>query len=337
MLKRQITEQELYDKIDSYSLFNYYFGKFDFGKKYHSVFRVDDTPSTGFFKGKSGRIVYRDIATGEVWEPIPFVMKLYSLSYHEAITRIAIDFGIIKANIIGNQRKAKIFKKEEIEKVLPKKVFSIHATDFKEHHLDYWKQFHITKKELLENNVFAVMHFYKDLVSDGKIIDRVEFLGLENDLQFAYIINYKGNESIKLYSPYNKKYKWMGDVPGTHLFGFDELPYKSDTLIITKGQKDRIIFKKFFTDVLAVQSESKTAISEQDIEHLTLSYKNIYINFDCDEVGKKASTYFNKYGWKWINVPNVYYEENNIKDFADLVKEKGLDIMYRYLKWKKVL
>ncbi|XAI97357.1 hypothetical protein [Leptolyngbya phage Lbo-JY46] len=335
MLKRKITEQELYDKIDSYSLFNYYFGRFDFGKKYHSVFRTDDTPSTGFFRGKSGRIVYRDIATGEVWEPVTFVMKLHSLSYHEAIDRIAKDFGLLKG--YSPTKKAKIFKKEEVEKVVPKKVFSIHATEFKEHHLNYWKQFHITKDELFENNVFAVMHFYKDLVSDGKIIERREFLGLENELQFAYVINYKGKESIKLYAPYDKKYKWMGDVPGTHLFGFDELPYKSDTLIITKGQKDRIIFKKFFTDVLAVQSESKTAISEEDITMLSKAYKNIYVNFDCDKVGKEASSYFNKFGWKWVNVPNIYYEENQIKDFADLVKEKGLNIMHRYLKWKEIL
>lgn len=286
MLKRKITETELYEKIDTYSMFNFYFGKFELNKKYRSAFRRDEEPSTGFFVGKSGRLVYRDIATGEVYEPVQFVMKAYSMSYHEAIEKIAKDFGLVKGK--DNSLRAKLVSNAEKLTEKLKKNFSIDAVSFKEHHLEYWKQFGISEKELIENKVIAVDNIYIDSILNDKIIDRKVITGKADELQFAYVVSYKGRISLRLYAPLaDKKYKWMGDLGQKDLFGFDELPFKSDTLIITKGQKDRIIWKKFCTDVVATQNESHQALSKEDAEFLKANTKEYLLTLTVMKLVEK--------------------------------------------------
>ena len=64
---------------------------------------------------------------------------------------------------------------------------------------------------------------------------------------------------------------------------------------------------------------------------------NIYMAYDNDEPGVKASTYFNKtYGFNYFNVPREFISEG-IKDWADLVQQKGLETMENYLKSKGLI
>lgn len=325
MLRKKITEQDIVNKIGDYSIFNFYFGAFEFNKNYPSIFRKDKNPSTGFFINKEGRIVYNDFATGEKYGVIRFVMKLYGLDYPNALEKIGKDFGIINHNVKTNY--PKIYN-NDYSNVKTEKIIRVGVQKWKQIHLDYWNQFSITQEELDQNFVYPVKTLY---INDWVVPNE------KNELRFAYKVNYKEHQYIKVYSPYSKDFKWVMKCPNHAPFGWNELPFKSDTLLITKGQKDRIVFKKFFTDVIALQSESKSGLKAEDIVFLQQHYKKIYINFDCDKAGKENVKYFEELGWTPIFVPDVYYENDGIKDFADLVKAKGLKTMYNYLKWKNVL
>jgi hypothetical protein len=325
MLKKRITEQDLINKIGDYSIFNYYFGEFKFGKHYPSIFRRDRNPSTGFFVSSSGRIIYNDLSNRESYGVISFVMKLFNISFKQAIEKIASDFGLTEQKALKELPKIYTF---DVSKVKSEKIIRVGTEKWKQYHLDYWKQFSITETELNDNFVYPVKTLY---------IDNWAVPNNKNELRFAYKVNYKNVSTLKIYSPYDPIYKWTSSTPNDHLFGWDELPFKSDTLIITKGQKDRIIWKKFFTDVLATQNESSGALKAEDIIFLQERYKKIYINFDCDKAGKEGAEYFTQFNWEPIFVPDVYYEQDKIKDFADLVKSKGLKMMQAYLKWKNIL
>jgi hypothetical protein len=334
MLKEKINYQKEIERIGDYDIFRYYFGDFSFNKSYKSVFRKDSMPSTGFYEGKTGKIYYNDLATKEKYDAVDFVRKLFGLSYVDAVIKIMKDFDK------GGEHKPLVSEfNVHYKRPQPndKKIF-VTTDKWKQYHLDYWKQFHVTQKELDENYVYPVVAMSVETYTKQKeLIKRSVLDTPEGFLRFAYLVNYKKRKTIKVYSPYDKEWKWSSSTPNDAPFGWDELPFLSNTLIITKGQKDRIIWKKFCTDVIAVQSESPSALKEEDILFLSTKYKNIYVNFDCDKPGKEASMYFNKYNWKWINVPNIYYDSEGIKDFADLVRVKGLTLMKKYLKWKGVI
>ncbi len=326
MLKKKITEKELLNRVSDSDIFRHYFGEFDFNKCYPSVFRKDVHPSTGFFKNKNNRIVYNDLSTGEKLGAINFVGQLYNLSYYDAIDKIARDFGLIEGT--DNTPLAKIKKYRPKEKV--HKRYDVLVGKFNERELDYWKDYSISKQELLDHKIYPL----RELRINDFLIENPK-----NYLRFVYSLKGMDNqEYVKIYSPYDPIYKWIGSVPKNVLFGLTDLKFQSDTLVITKGNKDLLIWKKYFTDVIAPQSESPNSIPEDICELLNNSYSNIYVNFDCDEPGKKGSLRLTeKYGWKHINVPDVYYQKEGIKDFADLVKIKGLKTFENYLRWKKLL
>jgi 5S rRNA maturation endonuclease (ribonuclease M5) len=325
MLKRKITEEELYKHIDDYDIYNHYFGAFEFGKSYPSVFREDENPSTGFFKTGEGRIIYHDFSTDEKWGSIKFVAKLHDINYFHAMNKIAMDFGIIE----GKDKSERAVIAAHKPKPKPDKKYDVDIRKYNKAELDYWAQFGITEQELLDNFVHPVAEL------------KINYFTIENPnnyLRFVYIVHHKGDRYVKVYSPHDKKFKWCGNVKIYMPFGLEELPYESDTLIITKGQKDRLIWKKYFPDVIALQNESKDSLREEVADLILSKYKRVIVNFDCDVAGKRAAEYYKEtYGWETISVPDIYYEKQGIKDFADLVKERGLNVFEKFLKYNKLI
>lgn len=342
MLGKRLTEEDLYSQVNDANIFHKYFGDFEVGTSYNSVFDSDEHPSTGFFVNANGKHVYHDFRSGKKWSAVEFVQELYGIDYYKALDKIAKDFGIIEDGLgVKAERAVKIYK----PRLKPPKNYEVKVGAWKEEELEYWKQYFITEKELKENFVYPL----RELKINNFVIENPE-----NLLKFVYVVNgLDDKQYIKIYTPYSTDYKWMGNIKNDIPFGIADLPYKSKTLIITKGQKDRIIWKKFFTDVIAVQHESADSLKPNVIELINNNYDTVYVNFDVDKqwlktkdypeghwfyLGKEATTELHsEYGWGWVNVPNYYYEKEGIKDFADLVKIKGLGLFKKYLKWKKLI
>lgn len=336
-LKQRLNRQQLKDKIGDENIFNFYFGEFDIAKSYHSCFRKDDKKSTGFFINKSGSVVYNDFVTSDKYDFVAFVMKMYNLSYYHALERIAIDFGIIAGE--RSSEKPALIKHIVHNKPKPEKVIKVGVVKFKKYHLDYWLQYGITEEELKANYVYAVNNLY---------INSWQLPTAERQLRFAYLIKDENDkEYLKVYSPYDKDYKWTHSGPLNVPFGLNDLPLQSDTLFITKGQKDRIILKKYFTDVIALQNESPSALTKQAALALKKVYKTIYIWFDMDRPGIKAANYYKKvYGFIplftvnnnktiWQNLTKV--KADSIKDLSDFVARHGIETFKKYLKHIKLI
>lgn len=323
MLSKRVTKSDLLLKIHDEEIFKKYFGDFSIDKSYNSVFRQDRNPSTGFYINRNNKLIYNDFVTGEKLDCVDFVAKSFNISIDKAIKKILNDFNIEDYDHL-NSIESKVVKHTEKKK----KEYSVGYIDWDEKHLEYWKQYYITQKELEDNYVYTVNSVYVNgyCVANG------------DQLRFCYLINTPKDTYIKVYSPHDTEYKWIGNVPITVPFGFFELPYKSDTLFIQKSNKDRIIFKKYFTDVIALQNESKNSLTKEMIEYLKSKYKRIIICFDTDKAGIEAAYYYNKtYDWEHLKVPTFYYTDYGIKDFADLVKERGIKVFENYLKHKELI
>ena len=197
--------------------------------------------------------------------------------------------------------------------------------------LDYWKQFEITASELNKKGILPIQKLFlnKQVISNP-----------DKELRFAYIFD----EYIKIYAPYGR-FKWMSSCPNDYISGFDEIKYKifkgeqDKRLIISKSVKDELVLKKFFKDVCSTQNESSNSISPEDMEIIRKGYEDsfVYMAYDSDQAGVKNSQYYTEnYHFNYFNVPKIFLREG-IKDWADLVKHKGLDTMENYLKIKKLI
>ena len=326
-LKQVITREYLVEKIGDENIFNYYFGEFDLNRSYHSIFREDKKKSTGFYISKHGSIIYNDFTTCEKYDFVQFVMKLYGLSYYFALRQIAIDFDLIKGT--KSSDKPAIIKHINKPKEKPEKIIKVGVVSFKEYHLNYWDQFGITKEELKENHVYAVNNLY---------INGYQIPTKENELRFAYLFKDEEKEYLKIYSPYDENYKWVSSVPLSLVYGLSGLHYLSDTLYITKSVKDCIVLKKFFTDCIAFQNESKDACTKETMKYLKSKYKRIVLIFDNDKTGKAAAQWYkDNYDVEPYFMPDSSYHNYGVKDCSDFVKRFGVDTFKKYLKYIKLL
>lgn len=325
----KLNEEWLLSKISASSIFRLYHGDFKIGKVYPSVFRKDNDPSCGFFIHKgTGALLYNDLAKGEKCNCIQFVMKLFALSYYDAIYKIASDFGLIQ-NTTSIITEEWLKESEDFENEVKKEVLLQFSTKpFTKEDIAYWNQYEITTEDLERENIFSV---------DQLFLNKKEIFNFENELRFAYPITMEGETKVKIYSPHSKKIKWLSSIPNNWCFGLNGLKFKSDTIFITKSRKDELVLKKIFTDVISVQNESEQSLPEHVIEFLNQNYKHKIIVFDADPPGVNACKKFNNKGFGYFNTPRIDYEKYSITDPSDYVKTFSLDLLKEEFKKKNLL
>lgn len=328
-----LTKEQIFERLDEHSIFSFYMGTdIDFRKKYSSPFRSDRSPNFCFFPTKKGEIRYKDFATGESGDCFKFVERKFNINFYEALEKINHDFNLfLEQNKEKSVIKFKIpTKKDPIHN--QSKIIQITTKPFTYEELSYWENYQINQQELKRKNVYSV---------DKLFLGKRLIPNYNNELRFAYLFD----DYLKIYSPFSKQIKWISSCPNEYISGFDDIKYKifsgtqDEKLIISKSVKDEIILSKFFKDVCSTQNESSQSISPENMQWILKGYKpeNVYMAYDNDEAGVKASTYFTKnYGFKYVNVPKIYSREG-IKDWADLVKHKDLDTLENYLKIKKLI
>lgn len=329
-----LSKKAILSKIDDYSIMSHYLGEeLDLKKKYSSPLRDgkrDENPNLSFFVGDDDEILFKDFAGDKSGDCIKFVQAIYNLDYNEALKKIDEDFGlgilsnsnpVFKINI--TKKPDSIFKQE--------KLIQVFTRDFTEGDLKYWSHYEINKQELENKDVSSVDTLYINK-------KRYPF----NNLRFAYLFD---NRYVKVYTPLSKEYKWISSCPNDFMSGFDNIKFKifkgnqDKKLIISKSVKDEIILSKFFKDVCSTQNESLGALNEENVDTILRGYdpKNVYVAYDSDKAGVSASTAIcKKYGFNYVNVPKIFLREG-IKDWADLVRHKGLDTLENYLKIKKLV
>ncbi len=322
----KITSEYLLSQIDEAAIFAAYYGDFSLNKSYNSVFRKDENASCGFYISQSGRLIYNDLRSSEKLDCFAFIAKMYNIEYKDALIKVACDFGLIPCEGIPKFEKSTITKAQlQAEEIKHETKIEIIPDSWSESYINFWKQFSITKDELISAEVYPV----KKLFINDKIIPNYA-----KNVRFALLNRFEDKLYKKIYNPYatDKKFKWLSNIPLYLPFGFGQLPFKDNRLIITKAQKDRIIFKKYFTDVIGLQNESPAALRDKTIDWLKKRYKTIYINMDLDEAGQNAVAYYKEKGFIPLMLPDVIYKTKGIKDCADFVKEFGIERFEKFLK-----
>jgi hypothetical protein len=325
--QNRITADFVLSKIDEAQIFAYYYSGFSLKKSFSSPFRRDRNPSCSFRFTKAGKIVFVDYGRNECLDCFAFVAKLNNENYGKAVHRIACDFGLVNdCGSFGTKTSKTLIKKAELISEHVKKDTDIQITIGKwdREYLRMWDNLSITQEELEREEVYPVDKLY----INGKFISN-----WRNELRYAYILNTGKQVYKKIYTPFaaEKRFKWISNIPLHIPFGLTRLPFESNRLIITKSQKERLLFLKFFPDVIALQAENPSALKDKTIKYIDKHYDDVCLFLDSDEAGYRNTEHFVQYNYRPYFIPSALQEEG-LKDWAEMVEAYGIEAMELQLK-----
>ena len=257
-----------------------------------------------FFRGKSGRLYFKDFATGECLAFENVVMKLYNCSYYEALKIIAKDFGLIKGT---NPETKPIIKQERF--INNKQTFiQIEQKDFSEKELKWWLQYGITKSILNKYRVFSC----KTVFLNGSVFSQ----STPKCPSYGYYFGKKEHvEQWKIYYPKRTDYRFIGNISTKTIQGYRQLPKSGKLLVITKSLKDCACLYSMGISAVAPQSETQF-ISDTILEDLKQRFEKIVLLFDSDLTGVHYTNVLRrKYDFLIPCIIPRRYEAKDISDF----------------------
>jgi hypothetical protein len=320
--KERHTLEDILSKVTEYDIFKYYIGgDFTLNDLIENPWESQNTPSF-LVSDRTTHLTFRDFSDTSIkGNIVEFLKRCHpGKNYDEILTAVVQDLGTEKMPSIRTPPKRK-----------GPSIIQVTKRSFDTADLEYWKSFHQTKRDLEDNEVYAV----KSYRINGTLIKVPS-----SELAYAYLFTKSdGDFCWKLYRPYakDKKDKWRYSGPNDLMVGLDNLTGPGKVLI-TKSLKDYLVIRKVWYRTAATQSEALESINEDNLLYICSNgggCSNVYINFDSDAPGKKASNLITRaYGFSHINVPDEYMP---IKDFAELGRVHGLGAIEQQLKLKGIL
>lgn len=300
--------------IDQVSMFEFYLGySINTTKHYKSPFSNDSTPSFKFKVGNNYKLTWKCFSTGKGGDLINLVSELYNLSFKDSINKIAHDYfkfnqnsKVERINLYDNLKNSNIninLDPTKIEVIL----FDKEPISF----IEYWKQFYIEKNLLDLYDIKACKEVW--------INDNLYSGYTDKNIVIRYLVNSK----YKIYKPFEKKeFKWRTTFDSKCIFGFKQLDYSLDTIIISKSSKDVVVWRLLGYNAITLPAESSRLWKEL-VEWLYSKFKYVISILDNDQAGVKAMV---KYKEDW-NIPFIILPDLGIeyqcKDLAEIIFSVG--------------
>ena len=314
------TKDDVYRDCNHYDLFRHYVGDFKLGKPRISPLDGEKNPSFSIYV-KGGQVLYNDFRLGG-GDIITFVMKMYGLTFREAINKIIYDSGLdnkFKTELNYVTRK---LITHDIQIKDTKVHLRIKSRKSAPYDLKFWSEFGITKETLNKYRVTPLKHIF---IND-KIFKADKYA-------YAFKEFKDGKMSLTIYQPYSKYMKWIKSHDHSVFYGWEQLPDKGDKLIITKSLKDVMTIDSITgIPTTSLQSE-KVSPKPQVIQELKDRFTKVYLLYDNDwdkpalgkpnygrEFGKALA---DKYGLIQIEIPDFFAQSYKAKDVSDLSKNAG--------------
>jgi len=290
-----LTEVEVLERVDEYSLYSFYLGFEPVVKAtYSSPLREGDLrPSFGMFVRSYGgnlphEYLWKDNALpapnhGDIFD---LIRNLYGLETRlEAMVKVACDFQLVE----GNFELAKHIQK--VPKIRPAANIRVKSKNWSKEDLDYWQQYNINADLLAKYNTTAVDYYY---LYDDQV-----------DPYFPRkMYAYRIYDKYQLYCP-SPKY-FTNNWTDSCIPGFQQLE-SYDLLIITKAMKDVIHLRSLGFESIAPKGENHIP-NPQLLEYVKKRYKRVVTLFDND--GKTSE---HLYPFEHIQIPLL----TGIKDPTD--------------------
>lgn len=237
-----------------------------------SPLRRDVHPSFRIWSPDGKRVLYKDFSTGDhgdIWDIISYKE---GCSRREAINKM--EYGCI-----GAQVSAPVFGKAVIRASSEIKI-KVKTRDWNDDDRKYWGSYGITQDWLVMADVYPITH--KIIIQEGK-----EYIFCADKLAYAYV-EFRGKEqTIKIYQPLNKKFKWMGNHNKSVISLWTKIPQYGKRICICSSVKDALcLWENTGIPCIAPQGEAYK-LPQDVVDALRERFKKVYILFDNDEPGLK--------------------------------------------------
>jgi KaiC/GvpD/RAD55 family RecA-like ATPase len=251
---------------------------------------------------------YKDFATGDDGSCFDLVMKLFNLTFIEALDRINADLNLMIKNTNGQNKPIEIPIQNKVD-------FQIKAREFYETEINYWFQYGITTSILNKFKVLALVEF-SSFNKEGKPYT------IKSSIE-SPIFAFENNEWVKLYKPLGERkyrFQYLGNKEPDFIFGWNQLPEKGELIFITGGEKDVMSLAAKGYNAVSLNSET-ASIKPNIINELKTRFQKIIVLYDNDETGirqaERISSTHNLLNLKLNPIPN------NGKDISDYFLNHG--------------
>lgn len=326
--RQQVGKESVLAQVTDYDLFRHYCGGFDVvNNKFSSEFREDTNPSC--IIGRWGdKLYYKDFAEPNNYDAIAYIMRKHSVNFMQALCMINRDFDLglgstyptsklpMSGSVSGIHYNVDVRQFSAAPTILRIKARKWQAKDG-----EYWKhRYGISLDTLRKYRVVPIeRYWYSGKKGHSMIITSFH--------AYAYFCGYMedGRESWKIYQPYSNSDKWMSNVPGKYLQGYDELPWLGDLLIITKALKDVMVLDQLGYNAVAPHGEN-FVISKELMATIRHRFTRVVILYDNDGPGiRAAEALARKHELEAMFLPE------GTKDVSDFVESYDYDTLDQLL------
>ena len=319
------TKAKLLEHIDPIDVYLQYMPDVDGSlKAMISPLRDEKRPSFGLFEGESGELCFKDFVLGVSGDFIDFVMRMFDLTWYEAISKIIVDFDLTKYFLYKENTKKTDLKivtdeqKTDALRATEKRRVGIKTQPFKMRDIAYWRQFGISKATLDKYNVFCPLYIFLIKKNSETIITAKPFT-------YAFLEKKDNVGTYKIYQPYSKDHKWYNNHDSSVWQGWEQLPEIGEKLIITKSLKDVMAITEI-TGIPAVSLQAESVAPKISVmAELKERFNYIYVLYDNDY--DKRVNWGREFAKNLVEAFDLLHIEIHkdweSKDFTDLVKKHG--------------
>jgi hypothetical protein len=283
----------------------------------------DITPSFSVFESNNiyYEYLWKDSAIPESGSIFKLIRLIYDLSSDDdSLALINKDFEL---GIGSTEVKVNKIKLKEAP-IKDRMSIRIRAKKFNDEAYRFWNRF--TCLDVINNS------------SHLKLVDCVWYTDTQvipifpKYMTFAYMeYDYTDKKwKYQLYAPYAPKIdKFRNDFTDGVIPGFNRLTFSTDTLIITKANKDILTWNSFDYEAICGRSET-TILPLKVIEYLKTRYKRIVVWLDNDAAGCYAAQVYASMGLETRTIYKCLLLKS--KDLSDLYDDYGREECERVIK-----
>jgi hypothetical protein len=314
-----VTKELLLNKFSEEQFMTFYLGIVPSPGLFLSPLREDKKPTCAFYRDKKNNLIFKDLRGDFHGDFIEVVKYKFNVGYHDALTIIANDFGIINT---GKKNEALCEYDGSTVDTKEISIIECKIKEFTDKELKWWKDFGITAEILSHFNVYSI---------DSVFLNGNYYCSsTKNSPIYGYYFGIiDGIERWKIYFPFKTNHRFLLNT--SILQGIKQVKKHQEYILVTKSLKDVMTAYSLGITAVAPQAES-IVLKQKEIEYLSKKCNFLVTNGDWDYAGKLFMIKSRKlYPTICLSIKN---KEKYGKDISDFHKKFGKE---KTLKLKEYL
>jgi hypothetical protein len=276
-----------------------------------SPLREDNNPSFSIYMSNGNHIYYKDFATGDRGNIWTLLCEYWNCSFNQMLSNVCSLF-ITDSNVALKPKQLRILTKKEADSL---SKIQVAVRSWKDYDYEYWASYGIEKKWLKHAEVYPISH--KIITKKENPTDKGKrYIFPADQYAYCYVERKEGKLQLKIYQPFNKKFKWCSKMDSSVIGLWTKIPETGDRVVICSSLKDALCLScQCHIPAVCLQGEGYS-MSDTAAHELKRRYSKVFICFDTDKAGKADS----KKLAKQTGFINVIPDLGAQKDLSDYYK-----------------